>query len=475
MGKVTGFMEIPRKDPGYRPRAERVKDFKDVALHLAEPDLVDQAARCMDCGIPFCHGGGCPVLNVIPEFNDHVYRGRWQEALAILTSTNPFPEFTGRICPAPCETSCVLGINEPPVSIREIELAVIEKGFEQGWMQAEPPRKRHAEKIAVVGSGPAGLAAAYKLNRAGYHVTVYENANYAGGILRYGIPDFKLEKWVVERRVGLMEAEGVVFETGVDVGRDMSRRYLEDRYDIILLSGGAREPRDLKVPGRDLDGIHYAMDFLVQQNMRNGGESVDHLLPITAEGKRVVVIGGGDTGSDCVGTSWRHGALALSQFEIMPEPPPERADSTPWPLWPLQRRDSSSHKEGGDRRWNVTTESFSGSDGRVTELSCAEVEWVSAEPGARVSPRKVEGSEFTIKADLVLLAMGFVGPGKNQLVSDLSLELDARGNIKRDKQHMTSHPNVFVSGDMTDGASLVVRAIQDGKVAAEDVIAHLQA
>ena len=468
MGKDTGFMEFARKNNDYRPKEHRLKDFNAVAIPMKEKDITEQAARCMNCGIPFCHGTGCPLSNVIPEFNDLVYNNRWRDALNVLLQTNPFPEFTGRICPAPCEASCVLGINEEPVNIKEIELAIIEKGFESGWMKPVLPPVRHKERVAIVGSGPAGLATAHILNRYGYDVIVFEHSKQLCGLLRYGIPNFKLEKWVIDRRIKLMEDEGVRFETGVEVGRDVSRRYLQDRFDAIVLTGGAQEPRDLKVTGRELDGIHFAMDFLSQQNMRLAGEPIDPEQEIIATGKNVVVIGGGDTGSDCVGTSLRQGAKEVYQFEIMPEPPAERAESTPWPMWPLMRRDSSSHKEGGDRRWSITTESFNGDGGCVKELKCAEVEWGDA------GPKKIEGSEFTIKADLVLLAMGFVGPGRNRLVAEMALELNQRGNIKCDENHMTSRDGVFVAGDMTAGASLVVRAIEDGKQAAMSVVEYLK-
>jgi len=373
MTKERGFLEFKRKDPGYRPAAERLKDYKAVERKLTDDDIFRQATRCMNCGVPFCHGCGCPLLNVIPEFNDHVYNKRWKEALDILLSTNPFPEFTGRICPAPCEGSCVLGINDDPVAIRQIELAIIEKGFQRGYVVPEPPETRRSERIAIIGSGPAGLAAAFVLNRAGFNVVVYENNKYPGGLLRYGIPEFKLEKWVVERRVRLMQEEGVVFETGVKVGEDISLRYIRDRFDGILLTGGSQEPRDLKVPGRELDGVHFAMDFLVQQNKRLNGEAIDPADEITAEGKSVVVIGGGDTGSDCLGTSMRQGARQIYQFEIMPKPPETRSENTPWPEWPVMLRESSSHKEGGERRWCINTNEFAGRDGKLKSMRCVDV------------------------------------------------------------------------------------------------------
>ena len=472
MGKDTGFLEYRRQEPGYRSRDERLADFKAVEMRLSEDDFCRQAARCMDCGIPFCHGSGCPLTNVIPEWNDLVYRRRWKGALDLLLATNPFPEFTGRICPAPCEAACVLGINYDPVTIRQIELSIIERAFEQGLIVPRPPEPRRNERVAVVGSGPAGLATAECLNRMGFHVVVYENARKPGGVLRYGIPDFKLEKWVIDRRVNLMSQEGVVFETGVEVGGDVSYRYIQDRFDAVVLTGGAREPRDIKAPGREFAGTHFAMSFLVQQNQRVGGEPVPADREILATGKNVVVIGGGDTGSDCVGTALRQGAKSVLQFEILPRPPDTRDPATPWPMWPNMLRTSSSHKEGGERRWCVTTDAFLGKDGRLAGLACASVEWVDTGEG-RNAPRKVPGSEFTVPAELALLAMGFVGPGRNALVGELGLQLDARGFLRRDENHMTSRRGIFVAGDMTQGASLVVRAMEDGKQTARGVAAFL--
>jgi glutamate synthase (NADPH/NADH) small chain len=473
MGKETGFLEYRRQDPGYRAVDERIRDFRAVELRLPDGILVEQAARCMDCGIPFCHGCGCPLANVIPEWNDRLYRGRLADALALLLSTNPFPEFTGRICPAPCETSCVLGINDDPVAIRQIEVSVIEQAFERGLIVPRPPEVRRNKRVAVVGSGPAGLSAANTLNRMGFHTVVYEQAAKPGGILRYGIPDFKLEKWVIDRRVDLMKNEGIAVETGVEVGRDVSYRYLRDRFDAIVLTGGAREPRNVDAPGRDLKGIHFAMPFLVQQNQRCGGEPVSGGEDILATGKDVAVIGGGDTGADCVGTAIRQGAKSVVQLEIMPKPPDTRDPSTPWPAWPNMLRTSSSHKEGGERRWSCTVESFSGREGRVTGLTCHSVEW-TADARGRTAPRKIAGSEFTAPAELVLLAMGFVGPGPNQLVDHLGLEKDSKGFLRRDADGMTSSRGVFVAGDMTRGASLVVRAMEDGRQTARAVAAFLE-
>lgn len=473
MGKLTGFMEFGRRDPGYRPVTERVKDFNPVELRNSAKEVQEQAARCMDCGTPFCHGAGCPLENFIPEFNEQVYQGRWKEALDILLSTDNFPEFTGRICPAVCEGSCVLGINKDPVSIRQIELEIIEKGFELGYVQPRPPARRLDQRVAVIGSGPAGLVVADTLNHMGYGVVVYDLAEKPGGILRYGIPEFKLAKWVIDRRIRLMEAEGVVFENQVRVGEDISYHYLENRFDAVCLSGGAREPRDLKVPGRELKGIHFAMDFLVQQNRRLGNEAMDPALDILATGKKVLVIGGGDTGSDCVGTSVRQGATEVRQVEIMPEPPPTRAASTPWPMWPNMLRVSSSHKEGGQRQWSVATKEFIGKDGVVKAARLVGVEWVVPAGGGRPVMKEKAGSEFTIEADLVLLAMGFSGPGRNKLVEDLGIKTVA-GAIGRDSRNMTNMPGVFVAGDMTNGASLVVRAMMDGRRAAAGIDAYLK-
>ncbi|MDX9862259.1 MAG: glutamate synthase subunit beta [Rhodospirillales bacterium] len=466
MGKIGGFLEHDRQEPGYRPREERLGDFRAVELRLPDKELHQQAARCMGCGIPFCHGAGCPVDNVIPEFNDMAYRGKWREALDILLSTNPFPEFTSRICPAPCEAACVLELsNGQPVAIREIEKAVIETGFERGYLKPRPPAERTGRRVAVVGSGPAGLAAAQILNQFGHSVVVYDKSHRPGGILRYGIPDFKLEKWVVDRRVKLMADEGVEFENDVTVGVDISYRYLETRFDAVVLAAGSRQPRDLAIPGRELKGVHYAMEFLMAQNRKLAGETVPPEKDIVAKNKHVLVIGGGDTGSDCVGTSLRQGARSVTQIEIMPKPPEERSESTPWPQWPLKLRTSSSHKEGGWRLWQVSATSFTGNgQGGVAAAQCVEMN-VDFQNGRPVfSPRP--GSEFAIEAELVFLAMGFVGPAPNPMLDQLGIARTPRGEIAVDGNYMTSVPGIFAAGDMARGQSLVVRAIADGRKAA---------
>jgi len=475
MGKITGFMEYQRlKEASEAPEA-RTKHYKEFMLHLSDGDAKIQGARCMDCGIPFCNNG-CPVNNIIPDWNDLVYRGNYQEALATLHSTNNFPEFTGRICPAPCETACTLGINEDPVGIKSIEHFIIDKGWENGWVVPQPPEKKTGKKVAVVGSGPAGLAAAQQLARAGHDVTVFEKNDRVGGLLRYGIPDFKLEKSGIDRRVKQMEAEGVVFKTGVLVGKDfpanvtnwskktITPEELDKEFDAVVLSGGAEQPRDLPVPGRDLKGVHFAMDFLPLQNKVVAGDKVKD--QIMATGKNVVVIGGGDTGSDCVGTSNRHGAAAVTQFELMPQPPEEENKPLVWPYWPIKLRTSSSHEEGCERDWSITTKRLEGKGGKVEKLIGARVEW---KDGKMV---EVPDSEFEIKADLVLLAMGFVSPVA-QVLKAFGVELDARGNAKAqtegESSYKTSVAKVFAAGDMRRGQSLVVWAIREGRQCARAV------
>jgi len=474
MGDPRGFIEIKRKDAPYRSRDERLRDYKAVEHQLSYSDLNKQAARCMDCGTPFCHAYGCPISNLVPEFNDFAFRGNWQQALEILVSANNFPEFTGRVCPAPCEAACVSALNSDPVTIRQIELAIIEKGFESGLISSEPPSIRLDKKVAVIGSGPAGLTIADSLNRAGYRVTVFENANYPGGILTYGIPDFKLEKWVVERRIKLMAAQGITFETGVKIGDDISCHYLKKRFDAICLACGARKPRDLPVPGRDLNGIYFAMDYLSQQNKRNRDEYVGPSDEIIARDKKVVVIGGGDTGSDCLGTALRQGAIRVSQLEIVPKPPVKRSDNTPWPMWPVLLRQTHAHKEGGELFWSIMTKEFLGEKGVVKKIRCAEVEWVVSDVNRPPVPIEKASTEFEIEADLVILAMGFLGPEESNLVAELSVELDGRGNVKADDHGMTNLDGIFVAGDMAMGQSLVVRAIADGRKTALGIKTYLR-
>lgn len=472
MGKPGGFLEFERREPGYRPKTERMRDFRAVEILPRSEDMPTQAARCMACGTPFCHGFGCPLGNIIPEFNDLVLEGRWKNAVEILLSTNCFPEFTGRLCPAPCEAACVLGINDDPVTIRHLELAIIETAFQRGYMIPKPPRERRGKSLAVIGSGPAGLAVADVVNRAGFHVTVFETDDAPGGILRYGIPDFKLEKWVIDRRIDLMKEEGIVFETSVVAGDDVSYRYLSNHFDAICLCAGAREPRDLPIPGRELAGVHFALEFLIRQNRLNAGADPSTLPRISAENKDVVVIGGGDTGSDCVGTALRQGAKSVLQLEIMPKPPPTRAAHTPWPTWPHVLRETSSHREGGERRWLISTVAFEGHRGKLTHLTCMEVDWIAGEDG-RPRPITKPGTEFKVDAQLVLLAMGFVGPMKSRILSEIDVERDARNNVKTDSHGMSSLDGVFVAGDVARGQSLIVHAIADGKKAAAGIIRYL--
>jgi glutamate synthase (NADPH/NADH) small chain len=463
VGKVTGFKEYTREVPERRPVAERINDYFEVYQPFPEEKVRLQAARCMDCGIPFCHTG-CPVNNIIPDWNDLAYREHWQEAIRVLHSTNNFPEFTGRVCPAPCEAACVLGINEPPVSIKVIEKTIVERAWSEGWIKPEPPQTRTQKRVAVVGSGPAGLAAAQQLNRAGHSVTVFEKADRIGGLLRYGIPDFKMEKHLIDRRLEQMIAEGVCFQAKAHIGGDIPAGDLRKEFDAILLAGGAENPRDLKVPGRERKGIHYAMDFLPQQNKKIAGDQVpDQIL---ATGKHVVIIGGGDTGADCLGTCHRQKAKSITQFEIMPMPPAERAETTPWPLWPLQLRSESSHEEGGKRDWAVNTTSFSGENGEVKKLHAIRV-------GPPPKFEAVAGTEFTLDAELVLLAMGFTGPVKSGMIEQFGLELDPRGNVATKGNYMGSVPGIFAAGDMRRGQSLVVWAISEGRSAARAIDQYL--
>lgn len=472
MAKPTGFKEYKREEPLKQPVNQRIKHYQDFTEKFSSEKLQQQAARCMDCGIPYCHGFGCPLGNLIPDWNDMVYQGRWKEALDLLHATNNFPEFTGKVCPAPCETACTLSLNDDPVTIKLIEWMIIEKGWEEGWVVPEPPQSETGKKIAVVGSGPAGLAAAQQLRRAGHQVTLFEKANRIGGLLRYGIPDFKMEKWLIDRRVKQMEAEGVVFETGVDVGKDISAKYLTQRFDAVCLTGGARVPRDLNVEGRNLDGIHFAMDFLTQQNRINAGDTIPDSERILAKDKVVIVIGGGDTGSDCVGTSIRQGAKKVYQFELMPQPPEQPTMVNPdWPYWPIIMRTSTSHHEGCERRWSIATQRFSGNK-KVETLHGVELHWSEPDATGRRSMKELSDTKFDLKADLVLLAMGFIHVEHDQLVTDLGIDLDARGNIVVDN-YQTSKDGVFSAGDSVLGASLVVRALAQGREMARAVDEHL--
>jgi len=471
MGKPTGFLEIKRAEQPYRPVEERVRDWKQVMLPWPTELLQKQGARCMDCGIPFCHTG-CPLGNIIPDWNDLVYRDRWQEAIDRLHATNNFPEFTGTLCPAPCEGSCVLGINDDPVTIKAIELAIITRAFDEGWIKPEPPVIRTGKKVAVVGSGPAGLAAAQQLNRAGHWVIVFERADRIGGLLRYGIPEFKLEKRVLDRRLDILGEEGIRFRVSANVGVNVPVEGLRREFDAILLAGGAMLPRDLMVPGRELGGIHFAMEYLSLQNRRCEGEEVPEDRFITARGKRVVIIGGGDTGADCLGTTHRQGALLVHQFEILPKPPEERAADNPWPLWPNIFRTSSAHEEGGVRDYCVSTMRFSGRNGRVERLHAVRVEFDSDGNG-RETVREIPGSEFEVEMDLVLLAMGFLGPEKNGMLGQLGVELTERGAVWRDENWMTSVPGIFTAGDMQRGQSLIVWAISEGRQAAKGIDTYL--
>ena len=467
MGKTTGFIDYPRELAPRRPVLERVNDWFEIYQDFPEEQLRKQGARCMDCGVPFCQTG-CPVSNLIPDWNDLVYRGRWKDAVRQLHATNNFPEFTGRICPAPCEASCVLGITEPPVAIKQNEKNIVERGFLEGWIRPVLPRVRSGKKVAIVGSGPAGLAAAQQLCRAGHAVTVYEKADRIGGLLRYGIPEFKLEKHIIDRRLEQMTAEGVKFVTNAEVGKNVEVDQLRRDSDAIVLAGGAEQPRDLKIAGRELKGIHFAMEFLPQQNKRCLGDRLDAASEILAAGKRVIIIGGGDTGADCLGTCHRQKPLSVHQFEIMPKPPVERSPSTPWPMWPVQLRTEAAHEEGGIRDWSIATTRFTGDEnGHLKQLHAVRVG-----PPPKFEP--IAGTEFAIEADLVLIAMGFLGPVHNGMLEQLGVQLDHRGNVATDQSYMSSVPGVFAAGDMRRGQSLVVWAIAEGRKAAAGVDAYLK-
>jgi glutamate synthase (NADPH/NADH) small chain len=468
MGKVTGFIDFERRDRGYRPAEERVKNFKEFVVPLSDEQLSRQGGRCMDCGIPFCHTG-CPVNNIIPDWNDLIYKGKHREAIEVLHSTNNFPEFTGRICPAPCQEACTLNIDDQPVTIKTIECAIIDKAWEQGWVKPEVSEYKTGKKVAVVGSGPAGMAAAQQLARAGHDVTLFEKNAKIGGLLRYGIPDFKMEKNLIDRRHVQMEQEGVTIRTNVHIGVDITKRQIEKEFDAIILAGGSEAPRDLSVPGREADGVHFAMDFLIQQNCRVSGEDLGDVKEISAKDRNVVVIGGGDTGSDCVGTSFRQGAASVTQLEIMPQPPEKENKALTWPNWPMKLRTSTSHDEGANRDFAITTKKFVGSDGKIKGMQTIRVQWESMADGT-MQMVEIDGSEENLEADLVLLAMGFVHPTPEGMLEDLNVDLDGRGNVLANTENYeTSVDKIFAAGDMRRGQSLVVWAIREGRQCARAV------
>jgi len=460
MGEIKGFLKYKRQEVSHRPVEERIHDFAELDLPLTPEQIHEQTARCMDCGIPFCHGTGCPLKNYIPDLNELVYKGKWRQACKLLHSTNNFPEITGRVCPAPCETSCTLSINDEPVLIRHIELQIVERGFREGWIKPLPAKQKTGKKVAVIGSGPAGLVVAQQLARAGHSVIVFEKDEKIGGLLRYGIPDFKLAKGIIDRRLEQLITEGVEFQTGVNVGDDISAQYLKKRFDCICLTMGAGQPRDLNIVGRGYENILFAMDYLKAQNKLCGNEPVDESTIVTAKNKVVVVIGGGDTGSDCVGTAQRQGAKQIYQLEILPKPPESRPSDTPWPMWPRIMRSSSSHEEGCQRQWSVITKKFSGVETRVTQLQCCQVEWIRKNGEWKL--KELPGTDFTLEADIVLLAMGFLHVTHNGPVKELGLKLDWSGNLAV-KNYQTSEPSVFAAGDTINGASLVVRAVDSGR------------
>ncbi len=467
MGKPTGFMEVSRQDRRYTMVADRVQNYQEFVVPLSEDELIRQGSRCMDCGIPYCHNG-CPVNNIIPDWNDLVYQQNWEAAIEVLHSTNNFPEFTGRICPAPCEAACTLNLTDESVTIKSIECAIVDKGWEMGWIQPQIAAHKTGKRIAVVGSGPAGLAAAQQLARAGHEVTVFEKNDRIGGLLRYGIPDFKMEKHLIDRRIAQMQAEGVLFRPNWHIGKDIPASQLAKDFDAVILAGGSEHPRDLPVPGRELDGVHYAMDFLPQQNKRNAGDTLPEGSSIIATGKNVIVIGGGDTGSDCIGTSRRHGAASITQLEIMPKPPEKENKALTWPNWPNKLRTSSSHEEGCERMWSVDTLSFEGQNGKVTQINCVKVEWT--QDNGRWVMNHVPGSEFSLKADAVFLAMGFVHPVRNGMLEELGVALDERQNVRASTDnYRTSVDKVFTAGDMRRGQSLVVWAIREGRQCARAI------
>jgi glutamate synthase (NADPH/NADH) small chain len=471
MGKPTGFIEYPRKDRDYRPVEERISNFREFVIPLSEQELSDQGARCMDCGIPFCHQG-CPVNNIIPDWNDLVWKAEWQRAIEVLHSTNNFPDFTGRICPAPCQEACTLNLQDNPVSIKTIECAIIDKAWEHGWVQPQPPEHRTGKSVAVVGSGPAGMACAQQLARAGHAVTLFEKSDRIGGLLRYGIPDFKMEKHLIDRRIEQMEAEGVVFRPNTHVGMDLPAAELLESFDAVALTGDSEQPRDLAVPGRALQGVYFAMQFLPQQNRRVAGESIPEHEALSAKDRHVIVIGGGDTGSDCIGTSIRQGCRSVTQLEILPRPPEKENKELTWPEWPNKMRTSSSQEEGAVRDWCVATREFIGENGRLRRIRCVRVEWEKNAAGGW-NMLEIPGTEFELEADLALLAMGFVHPVQQGLLDELGVEYDARGNVKGETEgadaYKTSIPKVFAAGDMRRGQSLVVWAIREGRQCAQAV------
>ena len=471
MGKPTGFMEIARQDRRYTLVADRVQNYQEFFVPLSEEELGRQGARCMDCGIPYCHNG-CPVNNIIPDWNDLVYQGNWQQAIDVLHSTNNFPEFTGRICPAPCEAACTLNLTDEPVTIKSIECSIVDKAWDMGWIQPQIAKHKTGKRVAIIGSGPAGLASAQQLARAGHDVVIFEKNDRIGGLLRYGIPDFKMEKHHIDRRIAQMQAEGVIFRPNWHIGKDLPASKLVEDFDAVILAGGSEKPRDLTVPGRDLDGVHYAMEFLPQQNKRVAGDTIPAATSLTATDKHVIVIGGGDTGSDCIGTSKRHGAISVTQLEIMPRPPEKENKELTWPNWPNKFRTSSSQEEGCERMWSVDTVSIEGENGKVRQINCIKVEW--KQDNGRWVMNKVPGSEFSLKADMVLLAMGFIHPMRDGLLQDLGVALDDRGNVKADTvTYKTSLDKVFTAGDMRRGQSLVVWAIREGRQCARAVDEYL--
>ncbi|NWF87894.1 MAG: glutamate synthase subunit beta [Ignavibacteriaceae bacterium] len=469
MAKQTGFMEYSRENPSKLSADERIKNFREFEFLLLESKITNQAARCIDCGIPYCHSYGCPVNNRIPDWNDMVYKNQWKTALELLHSTINFPEFTGRVCPAPCEYSCTLSINQSPVTIKHIELQIVERGWKEGWIVPLLAKTKTRKNVAIIGSGPAGLTAAQQISREGHNVTVFEKSDKIGGLLRYGIPDFKLEKWVIDRRIAQLEAEGVIFEVGVDVGIDISPKYLKRTYDAVVIAAGASVPRDLKIPGRELHGIHFAMEFLSQQNKENAGDIIPQEKKISAKDKNVIVVGGGDTGSDCIGTAIRQGAKKVVQVEILPKPPSQRSTYNAWPAWPQILFTSSSQEEGCQRYWSLDAKKFSGENGNVTGVSFNKIQWSEADKYGQRKLIHVQNEDVFLEADLVLLAMGFLHVEHGNLVKDLNIATDAKGNILVDKNYQTSEQGFFATGDSMTGASLVVRAINHGRRTAQAV------